>query len=53
MVELSGEGIARSAYLRMGFAGTVADRIVFMDSGAIVDENDPENFFTNIGGIVP
>ncbi|WP_092223213.1 ATP-binding cassette domain-containing protein [Desulforhopalus singaporensis] len=31
----------------MGFARTVADRVVFMDGGEIVEENDPENFFTN------
>jgi amino acid ABC transporter, ATP-binding protein len=24
----------------------VADRIVFMDKGAIIEENTPENFFT-------
>ncbi len=31
----------------MGFARTVADRIIFMDDGQIVEENTPENFFTN------
>ncbi len=30
----------------MGFARTVADRVVFMDGGEIVEENDPENFFS-------
>lgn len=29
----------------MGFAREVADRIVFMDAGAIVEEGDPEAFF--------
>ena len=29
----------------MGFARTVADRVVFMDGGEIVEENDPETFF--------
>jgi general L-amino acid transport system ATP-binding protein len=31
----------------MGFARTVADRIIFMDAGQIVEENTPETFFTN------
>jgi general L-amino acid transport system ATP-binding protein len=31
----------------MGFARTVADRVVFMDAGEIVEENDPETFFNN------
>jgi ABC-type polar amino acid transport system ATPase subunit len=31
----------------MGFAREVADRIVFMDSGEIVEIGTPEHFFTN------
>ncbi len=31
----------------MGFAREVADRIVFMDEGLIVEEGTPEHFFTN------
>jgi len=31
----------------MGFAKEVSDRVVFMDEGEIVEENDPETFFTN------
>lgn len=31
----------------MGFAREVADRIIFMDGGAIVEEGTPEHFFTN------
>ncbi len=31
----------------MGFARKVADRVVFMDEGQIVEENDPENFFSH------
>jgi general L-amino acid transport system ATP-binding protein len=31
----------------MGFAREVADRVVFMDRGQIVEENTPEAFFTN------
>ncbi len=31
----------------MGFAREVADRVVFMDEGLLVEENTPEEFFTN------
>lgn len=31
----------------MGFAREVADRIIFMDEGAIVETGTPEHFFTN------
>ncbi|MFT5550107.1 MAG: general L-amino acid transport system ATP-binding protein [Candidatus Azotimanducaceae bacterium] len=31
----------------MGFARKVADRVIFMDEGRIVEENDPVNFFDN------
>ena len=31
----------------MGFAREVADRVVFMDGGAIVETGTPEHFFTN------
>ncbi len=31
----------------MGFARRAADRVVFMDLGAIVEEADPETFFTS------
>ncbi len=31
----------------MGFAKEVSDRVVFMDEGEIVEENDPETFFTD------
>lgn len=31
----------------MGFARTVADRVIFMDGGEIIEENKPEPFFTN------
>jgi len=31
----------------MGFAREVADRVVFMDGGAIVEVGTPEHFFTN------
>jgi glutamate/aspartate transport system ATP-binding protein len=29
----------------MGFAREVADRVVFMDGGSIVEEGDPDTFF--------
>ena len=30
----------------MGFARKAANRVVFMDGGQIVEESDPETFFT-------
>ncbi len=33
----------------MGFAREVADRVIFMDAGKIVEEGTPEHFFTNPG----
>ncbi|MTL33785.1 ATP-binding cassette domain-containing protein [Turicibacter sanguinis] len=31
----------------MQFARAIADRIIFLDEGQIIDESDPETFFTN------
>ncbi len=31
----------------MGFAKKVADRVIFMDGGQIIEENTPEEFFNN------
>jgi len=31
----------------MGFARKVANRVIFMDGGEIIEENEPEEFFTN------
>jgi len=31
----------------MGFARTVANRVIFMDGGEIIEQNDPEGFFAN------
>jgi len=31
----------------MGFARTVADRVIFMDRGEIVESGEPESLFTN------
>jgi len=48
MRDLATEGYTILAVTHeMGFARTVADRIIFMDAGQIVEENRPENFFTN------
>ncbi len=48
MVDLADEGMTMLCVTHeMGFAKTVADRVIFMDAGEIVEENDPENFFSN------
>jgi len=48
MVELVDEGITMICVTHeMGFARTVANRIIFMDSGEIVEENEPDEFFNN------
>ena len=31
----------------MGFAKSVADRVMFMDEGQIVEQNNPHEFFDN------
>ena len=31
----------------MGFARKVADRVIFMDAGQIIEEAEPEAFFAN------
>ena len=31
----------------MGFAKSVADRVMFMDEGQVVEENNPHEFFDN------
>ena len=46
MVELADDGITMVCVTHeMGFARTVAHRVVFMDLGEIVEENDPETLF--------
>ena len=48
MVSLAGEGMTMLCVTHeMGFAREVADRVVFMDSGEIVEANTPHEFFTN------
>ena len=31
----------------MGFAKTVANRVIFIDAGQIIEENEPEEFFNS------
>ncbi len=48
MTELASEGMTMVIVTHeMNFAKRVADRIIFMDAGAILEENTPEQFFTN------
>ncbi len=48
MIELAGEGRTMVCVTHeMGFAKKVADRVIFMESGQIIEENTPENFFGN------
>jgi glutamate transport system ATP-binding protein len=48
MVDLAEQGMTMIVVTHeMGFARTAADRVVFMADGAIVEENTPEEFFTN------
>ncbi len=47
MVELAQEGMTMVCVTHeMGFAREVADRVVFMDQGVIVEEGDPDTFFS-------
>ncbi|WP_353608885.1 hypothetical protein [Labrenzia sp. DG1229] len=46
MEQLATEGMTMICVTHeMGFARNVADRVVFMDQGQIVEENEPEKFF--------
>ncbi|MEL0185284.1 MAG: amino acid ABC transporter ATP-binding protein [Hyphomicrobiales bacterium] len=48
MIELAESGMTMIVVTHeMGFANKVADRIIFMDEGQIVEQNDPESFFNN------
>ncbi len=48
MVDLAEGGMTMVVVTHeMGFARTAADRVVFMADGQIVEENTPEEFFTN------
>ena len=48
MIELAREGMTMLVVTHeMGFARAVADRVIFMDRGEIVEQNEPEEFFAN------
>jgi general L-amino acid transport system ATP-binding protein len=48
MVTLAEDGMTMLCVTHeMGFARQVADRVVFMDAGQIVEENEPQQFFSN------
>jgi glutamate transport system ATP-binding protein len=47
MTSLAGEGMTMVVVTHeMGFARRAANRVVFMAEGAIVEEAEPEQFFT-------
>ena len=46
MIELAEDGMTMLVVTHeMGFARKVANRVIFMDGGEIIEENDPESFF--------
>ncbi|NDP43520.1 MAG: amino acid ABC transporter ATP-binding protein [Aromatoleum sp.] len=48
MTELAKQGITMLCVTHeMGFARSVADRVIFMDHGQIVEENSPAEFFSH------
>jgi len=48
MIELAEEGMTMLCVTHeMGFARQVADRVIFMDMGQIVESNNPQEFFDN------
>jgi glutamate transport system ATP-binding protein len=48
MVDLAKRGMTMVVVTHeMGFARTAGDRVLFMDAGSIVEENTPQEFFTN------
>jgi general L-amino acid transport system ATP-binding protein len=48
MVGLAQDGMTMLCVTHeMGFARTVADRVIFMDRGEIVEQNEPNAFFDN------
>ncbi len=48
MVDLAQSGMTMICVTHeMGFARKVADRVIFMDEGKVIEENEPEAFFTN------
>ena len=48
MVELAEDGMTMICVTHeMGFARKVANRVIFMDEGQIIEQNEPEAFFNN------
>ena len=48
MIELAESGMTMLVVTHeMGFATAVAHRVIFMDGGEIIEENTPQEFFTN------
>jgi general L-amino acid transport system ATP-binding protein len=48
MIELAHEGMTMLCVTHeMGFAKTVANRVIFMDEGQIIEEKEPIDFFNN------
>jgi general L-amino acid transport system ATP-binding protein len=48
MIELAEEGMTMLCVTHeMGFAQAVANRVIFMDQGQIVEQNNPHDFFNN------
>ncbi len=48
MIELAHSGMTMLCVTHeMGFARTVANRVIFMDQGQIIEQNSPEEFFNN------
>jgi general L-amino acid transport system ATP-binding protein len=48
MIELAEEGMTMLCVTHeMGFAQAVANRVIFMDQGQIVEQNEPKAFFNN------
>ncbi len=48
MVELAEEGMTMLCVTHeMGFAKKVANRVIFMDGGQIIEQNEPNEFFDN------
>ncbi len=48
MIELAQEGMTMICVTHeMGFAKTVANRVIFMDVGQIIEQNEPTEFFNN------
>jgi general L-amino acid transport system ATP-binding protein len=48
MINLAQDGMTMIVVTHeMGFAKSVAHRVLFMDAGEIIEENNPHDFFNN------